>query len=152
MNKKLLIDNLLIHFKPQELLCPHTFDIYGEQGLQFLDEKILHTLYILRNDIFSLPLFLNNYHISGPYSQRGLRCGFCSIVQDKVKQKILYLSGHILGQAFDFDILHLSADRARSIIVLKQELLPYPVRLELNVNWVHIDTIDNYRGVRVYTY
>ena len=152
MNKKLLIDNLLIHFKIQELVCPHVFEIYGDQSWQFLDEKLLHTLYTLRNDIFSLPMVCNNYHTAGAFTQRGLRCGFCNIVQDKVRKKILYLSAHIFGQAIDFDILHLPADRARAIIMLKAELLPYPVRMELNVNWVHIDTFNDLKGVKVSTF
>jgi hypothetical protein len=152
MNKKLCIDNLLIHFKIQELVCPHVFEIYGDQSWQFMDEKILMTLYTLRNDIFSLPMVINNYNSGGPFTQRGLRCGFCPIVQDKVKQKTLYLSGHIFGQAIDFDVLHFSGDRARQMIWLKEELLQYPIRMELNINWVHIDTFNNLHGVRIYTY
>jgi hypothetical protein len=152
MNKKLLIDNLLVHFNIRELVCPHVHEIYGDESWMFLDEKILHTLLVLRNDIIKMPMTINNYHIRGPFTQRGLRCPFCQLVKDKVTANQLYLSPHTMGQAYDFDVLTIKADRARQFIYMHSEELPYPIRMELNINWVHIDTFNNSKGVRIYTY
>ena len=36
----------------------------------------------------------------------------------------------------------MTAQQVRDFIVKNQDKLPYPIRLEGGVNWVHIDTYD----------
>ena len=74
-------------------------------------------------------------------NQRGLRCNLCPIVSNK---QSLYLSAHILGKAGDFTVRGLTAKEARNKIIQNAYLLPYPIRMEKNVTWLHIDTLPQH--------
>ena len=43
------------------------------------------------------------------------------------------------GTAVDFDVQGMSAEEVRKWIERNKVLLPYPIRLEEGVNWVHLD-------------
>lgn len=73
--------------------------------------------------------------------QRGLRCNMCELVKEK---KNAYLSSHILGKAGDFTVKGLTAQEARSRIRNMANLLPYPLRMEGGVSWLHIDTLPQF--------
>lgn len=138
-----IINELKKYFSVKELVCKHTYEKFGESSWRFLDTTILHVLLILRKDIFKSPITINN---STSFTQRGLRCNCCQLVKDK---KSIYLSAHILGKAFDMDIKSFTAAQARTIIKQNEKLLPYPVRMEDGVNWLHIDTIDMGNGNKI---
>ena len=74
-------------------------------------------------------------------TQRWLRCNLCPIVANK---QSLYLSAHILGKAGDFTVRGLTAEEARNKIIQNAYLLPYPIRMEKNVTWLHIDTLPQH--------
>jgi hypothetical protein len=60
------------------------------------------------------------------------------------------LSAHCLGEGGDsvFSVnTGMTAAKARNLIRKKQHLLPYNVRIEKNVSWLHIDCFD--MGVKV---
>ena len=152
MEKSQIVDNLLMHFSVKELVCSHVYDIHGENSWLFLDEKILYILMILRNDVFKSPILINNWHTFGTFSQRGLRCPFCLLNLEKKAAEELYLSAHNFGQAFDFDVQNVSADQARRTLYFHYKELKYPIRLERNVNWVHLDTFNNLKGVGIYEF
>ena len=61
----------------------------------------------------------------------------CSLVAEKTRP---YLSAHVLGAAFDFDVEGMLAEETRQWIEKNKADLPYPVRLEKNTTWVHLDT------------
>ena len=83
-------------------------------------------------------------------TQRGLRCNLCPIVANK---QSLYLSAHILGKAGDFTVRGLTAEEARNKIIQNTHLLPYPIRMEKNVTWLHIDTLPQHNIVeKVYLF
>lgn len=67
----------------------------------------------------------------------------CSIVKSKTSP---YLSAHVLGRAGDFNVEGMSAEVARNKIVELEHILPYPIRLEKDVTWVHIDVMDFGQG------
>jgi hypothetical protein len=146
MTKRSLIENLMIHFNIRELVCPHVYEMHGFGSWLYLDVKLLWSLLALRVDILNLPLVINNYNINGSFTQRGLRCPFCPLVQEKLKDHTLYLSPHLFGMAVDCDIKGLSAGQARQIIIKNQKVLLYPGRIESNVNWLHFDVFDNSLG------
>ena len=90
-------------------------------------------------DLLGLPIYVNNWSRGGSLSQRGLRCNLCQLVKDKTDSDKLYMSAHSQGMGIDFDINGMSAKQVRNWIKEHQEELPHPIRVEEDVNWVHID-------------
>jgi hypothetical protein len=43
----------------------------------------------------------------------------------------------------------MTADEARQTIINHRDLLPYPIRLEKNVNWCHLDVEDMMNGQKI---
>jgi hypothetical protein len=74
--------------------------------------------------------------------QRGLRCNLCQLYLDKTNAGIIYVSGHGLARADDFDVKGYTAQQVRQYIIDHQAELPFPIRLEKNVLWVHMDSED----------
>ena len=57
------------------------------------------------------------------------------------------LSLHISGNALDFDVKGMSANAVRNYIIENQARFPYIKRLEKDVNWVHMDSLDTGKNV-----
>lgn len=139
-------------FSVKELVCKHVYERYGENAAMFLDEKLIETLNVIREQILCAPMTVNNWHAGGNFTQRGLRCNICELVKNKTDAGRLYLSAHMLGKAVDCSVEGMTAEEARRLIIDKQELLPYPIRLEDGVSWLHIDVYDNGKGEKVYLF
>ena len=137
MNRQQLIKEISAYFSVQELVCPHIFSKWGEASWQFLDTAFLETLLVIRRDIIRLPMLCNTSN----HTQRGIRCNRCKLVGEKSGP---YLSAHVLGKAGDFTIVGLSAEEARQRIIDNAALLPYNIRLEADVSWLHIDVLPQY--------
>lgn len=123
-------------FDVDELVCNHTCTKWGDKSWQFLDTSFLHTLLVIRRDILKVPMYCNHYK-AGTY-QRGLRCNMCNLVKTKGS---VYLSAHILGKAGDFTVQGMTAEQARQKIKSNAHLLPYPIRMEAGVSWLHFDVL-----------
>ena len=132
-----IIRELHQFFQVRELVCSHTHSKWGERSWQFLDTAYLHNLLVIRRDILQAPMTCNHTDAD----QRGLRCNQCKLVKEK---KGVYLSSHILGKAGDFSVKGMTAQEARSKIRNMAGLLPYPLRMEGGVSWLHIDTLPQY--------
>ena len=126
------------YFQIHELTCKHTFDKYGEKSWQFLDPRLVLTLDFIRGE-FNKPIEINNYYWGGHDTQSGLRCNLCTLVKKKTDAGKLYLSAHIQGMAADFSVKGMTANAVRTWLKQHEDRLPYPIRLEDGVNWVHID-------------
>lgn len=137
MTRDKIIRELHKFFQVHELVCEHTFSKWGERSWQFLDTAFLHNLLVIRRDILQLPMICNH----DGADQRGLRCNMCSLVFDKTG---VYLSSHILGKAGDFTVKGITAQEARSRIRNMAHLLPYPLRMEGGVSWLHFDVLPQY--------
>ena len=92
---------------------------------------------------------MNNWASGGRFKERGLRCNICEITKDKTTKNQLYLSSHCNGAGVDFDVKGMSASDVRLWVVANSVLLPYPIRLEQKVNWVHLDIYDMLNGHKV---
>jgi len=149
MTRLQIINELKNYFDIRELVCPHTYAKFGDKSWQFLDTESLHVLLVLRIDILKVPFTINNYHKGLDKTQRGLRCNICKLVRDKTLKNEIYLSSHANGAGFDIIPSGMTADQARKKIESRKALLPYPVRLERNVSWVHIDIYDYCNGNQV---
>lgn len=129
------------YFSLDEMVCPHVYSVYGHIAWQFFSPRLIITLDVLRKH-FEKPIYVNNWQIHGQFSQRGFRCIQCELVKKAVREKRMYVSPHMTGQGADFDVQGMTAEEVREWIVANSNLLPYPIRLENNVSWVHLDVRD----------
>ena len=60
------------------------------------------------------------------------------------------MSAHLLGKAVDFSVKGMEAEEVRLWIAKNGHLLPYPVRLESGVSWVHLDVYETDTDQKVY--
>lgn len=139
MKRSDIIENLKKYFHIKELVCPHTYKSFRERSWMFLATEALHTLLVLRTEILKVPLVCNTKTLT----QRGLRCNLCEIVKQKTMNDILYMSAHHNGMGFDLSSSKMTANEMRKKIKQLDWLLPYPVRIEADVNWLHIDCYDS---------
>lgn len=139
-----IIEALRKYFQVKELVCPHCLAKWGEKSWQFLDTNLLHCLLILRETVIAKPMIVNG---SG-YTQRGLRCNMCAIVEAK---QSIYLSPHIMGKAVDFTVRGMTAEAARTEIKKHGNLFPCKVRIERGKSWTHFDVLPQY-GIKDQVY
>lgn len=135
MTRQEIITELKKYFDIKELVCNHIYSKFGTQSWMFLSTQLLHTLLVLRSDILNIPMVVN----TDTLKQRGMRCNMCTIVKSKTSA---YVSSHATGNGIDFSSSVKSAEEIRQIIKDNQDKLPYNIRLESDVNWVHIDVYD----------
>lgn len=134
----MLLDKIKKYFGIKELVCKHIYERHGSAAWTFFDPRLLETILFIRENI-GRPIYVNNWSRGGNLSQRGLRCNLCQLVKDKTDLDKLYMSAHGQGMGIDFDIDGMSAKQVRNWIKEHQEELPHPIRVEEDVNWVHID-------------
>lgn len=144
MTRDEIIRELHKFFQIRELVCPHTHSKWGERSWQFLDTAYLHNLLVIRRDILKAPMICNH----GNQLQCGLRCNRCGLVSQKDS---VYLSSHVLGKAGDFTVKGMTAQEARQRIKDNAHLLPYPIRMEAGVSWLHFDVLPQY-GINAKVY
>lgn len=154
MNRESILKELKKYFKVQELVGRMTYRIHKDRAWKFFSTEALQMLLILRKNI-NAPITINTWHKGGKFSQRGLRTNIQNIFRQMFKTGRLYLSGHVLGEAFDLDVKGMTASQVRSWILYNQDLFPFKIRLELNKNgkeitWVHIDCIQESKNPKVY--
>jgi hypothetical protein len=145
MTRKEIISEVSKHFYITELVCDHTWNKFAGLSWQFLDTELLETLLVLRTRIFKVQMNIN----FDQFHQRGLRCNICQLVKDKTNNNQIYLSAHCNGAAFDADVLGLTAEQARQKIRDNASLLPHPIRMEKDVNWLHVDIYDSLNGQKI---
>jgi len=135
------------YFKIKELVGGRTYRVHGERAWKFLDYRLLYALLIVREGI-GKPMRVNY----GNKQQRGLRTTAQQIVKNKVYQNKLYISAHLLGKAVDFDVKGMNAEQVRDWIRRNIHLFPFKIRLEKNVNWVHLDVIFDETKPKLYEF
>ena len=87
-------------------------------------------------------MIINSY--DNNLTQRGLRCNICQLCKDKTSSNKIYISSHSLGKAIDFTVNDMSAEEVRNLLRSNIDKFEYPIRLERDVDWNHIDsyTVD----------
>lgn len=139
------------YFDIQEFVCQHVYDKYGLFAWNFFDPRLIITLNTIRDRI-GKPIYVNNWQIHGDKSQRGLRCPQCEIVKGYFEKGVLYMSGHPLGKAADFEVQGLIGQEVRDWIIKNKNWWPYPIRIEKDTSWVHLDVFDNDKDLKVYEF
>lgn len=151
MKREDIIKALKEYFDIRELVCPHMYNTYGESRCwQFFTTPYLHTLLVIRRDILKVGMTSNNWHKGGSRSESGIRCNLCSIPKAKTLKGLIYMSAHCLGEALDSILTKMTAEEARKKIVAEKDKLPYNIRLEDGVSWLHFDIYDT--GNKVYLF
>jgi len=133
------------HFQLHELVCDHIYKKYGQQAWQFIDPRLKITIDWIREHI-SRPVYINNYEWGGSQTQSGVRCNLCQLVKTKTDKRQVYMSAHCTANAVDFSVKGMEAEAVRNWLV--NQTLPYPIRLEAGVDWVHLDCRN--AGQKVY--
>lgn len=130
------------YFKIEELVPKDVVNRFGQRSWFFLDTNLLQLILLLRTKILKVPMICNDYIFGGKNQQRGLRANTSDLVKSKSG---LYLSAHIFGKATDFVFnpkLDMNAEKARKLIIEKQNEIPFNIRMEENVTWLHVDVFD----------
>ena len=134
------------YFELYELLPPelYTYDMMvSEQARErafanYFDAKLLITIDIIRGEIVKAPLICNTWYQDGNRKNSGFRTQQCSVGAAQ--------SQHKLGKAVDLLSNKYTAEEMRQMILTNQDKLPYPIRMEADVTWLHIDTKNRDRG------
>jgi len=144
------------YFDIKELVSPFVHKIFGERSWKFLCPRALETLLIIRKNI-DRSITVNDWAWGGKFTQRGLRSNLGYIFLKMFKRGKLYLSGHVLGRAFDFDVKGMTAIEVRQWIVDNEKLFPHKLRLEWKmkgkeIRWVHLDLIWEKKNPHIYKF
>jgi hypothetical protein len=135
MDRNKIIEELKLYFTTDELVSEVDYLTYQNKDdiWNLFTIEILATLLFLRKSI-NKPFTINDWSYSKnkkKYNWRGYRSDKCT---EGAKQ-----SQHRFGNAFDIIIKGMTADEARKCIVSIKDELPYPIRMESGVSWLHID-------------
>ena len=129
------------YFKIQELVSKAVYEKYGEKSWEFIDERLIKTLDLLREH-FNKPITVNNWIFGGNLHQRGLRANKDEIVKNKSDY---YISQHCLGKAVDLNVKGMTAQEVYEDILKNKGKFPLIARIENIKNtptWVHIDVAN----------
>jgi len=131
------------HFKIYELTDPVTYKAYGEQAWDFFTDEILMSIDGVR-DFFGVSVTANDWYWRGNLQWRGYRPKWCQIGATR--------SQHRICNAVDCDIKGISAEHARQEIVANKDdpRLQHIMRLEGEVNWLHLDCKPTENRIRVF--
>jgi len=123
----------LVNFIIQEFVPRDVYKIYEERSSIFIDTRVLWTADAIR-DYFNSKVFINNWCFGGKLQYRGFR-PHNSVVGSLYSQ-------HRFGRAIDFDIEGVPAEQVRIEIINNRghPAFQFIRGIELDVDWVHIDT------------
>lgn len=124
------------YFKTHEVVCPHILGRFGDEAWRFFDPRLLEVIGWLRTAL-NREFLANNYNLA--LKQRGLRCNLCRLVGSKTHKRVCYMSAHVLGAALDFNVEGMTTSEVHEWLYEHALELPYPIRLEKHVRWVHLD-------------
>mgnify|MGYP002628906326 FL=1 len=123
----------LNYFKPYELVPPETHEKYGDKAIRYIDPRLIANLNAIR-DYLGVPMVINDYEWGGKRKSSGLR-----LPGDSYHS---VYSAHSFGMAFDA-VGNFDYDQLREDIISKKEIIvPHPCRLEMDINWFHIDVMN----------
>ena len=137
------------HFHIWELVSEKVYKKYGETAWSFFDPRLLGFIDWLRDGL-KRPITINNWDWGGEFEERGLRSNLDSIPYSYTEDGVLYMSAHCTGQAVDFDVKGMGAEEVRKWLRLNKYRTPYNIRIEKNVNWVHLDVRG--MGIKIYEF
>ena len=133
------LDKLKKYFSLTELFSQAVVDKYHEQSWSFLDARLVAVLVWLREGL-GCGLVCN----TKTQQQRGFRENTCNEVKVKHTDKnLIYCSAHCLGKGVDLNTSgnKYTAEQMREWVRKNIATCPYPIRMEKEVSWCHIDVM-----------
>lgn len=132
-------------FKPEELVSKKHFETFSNKSdiYELFDDKLKAVIEWLRNEL-DKPFIANDWSYSKAakvYNYRGYRWTDCKEGAPN--------SAHKQGMAIDIIIKGMTAKEFRIWIKEHANELPFPIRVEDGVSWVHID-VKAKEGYKVY--
>lgn len=138
------IDLRLRSYKPKwfgvkELISPAAWNKRQLKALYGIDARLLITMDTLRDilteiDPVKAALTCNDWSFGGKRKYSCLRLS--------TDPYFTQFSAHGRGQAADLISKHYTADELREIIIEHRDRFPYLTRMEIGVNWLHIDVFN----------
>jgi hypothetical protein len=105
---------------------------FGDKAIRYIDPRLIAVLNVIR-DYVGKPMTINNYKFGGNRTESGIRLGGGSHYRQ--------FSAHSFGMAFDA-VGDFDPDQLRLDIIEGRLVLPYPVRLEMGIGWLHVDVMN----------
>lgn len=146
MERASLLFEVKKFFALSELVCPHVLKRDGDKAWRYIHTDLLRVLLWLRVELLQVPLVCN----TNTLTQRGFRCNCCELVKSKTEKGTLYVSPHTLGMGVDLSSQWMTAEEMREKIKENAIFAPCNVRIESDVNWLHIDVLP--QDKRVYEF
>lgn len=141
-------------FKVQEVVSKKVYSKYGKKAWMFIDNNALLMLLELRKH-FNRPIMINNWHYGGILNERGLRTNVDPILYKKTKEQKMYISGHVLGKAFDITVKGLTSEEVVKEIIKNKDKFKFITRIEnpkSTPTWVHFDLIGTRINNEIYIF
>lgn len=132
-----------LHYQLYELVDETTLLTLGDSAWRLFDPYLLSTMDRIRNR-YNAPVTVNNWHSGGPYRFRGFRPSNCT--------EGAPLSAHRRGQAFDFDVQGMTAEKVRADILKNKGDIDFMFinAIEAGTNWIHISTENVPNRIKVF--
>lgn len=131
------------HFEIRELVTPEVYMTRGEAAWQLLDPRGLIALDALREKFG--PCTVNNWHLSGSYSESGLRSA--------TSETGARYSQHKYGRAFDCKFKDASPREVYDYLLARPDEFPEITvveDIEATPTWTHIDVRNaDWAGIKV---
>lgn len=140
-NESITLRTFKQYFDLREVVSKQVYERYGQQAWSFFDLRLLAVVVWLRQNL-GIPLVCNNWAKGGQLDERGFRANLDPTVASKTKAGKLYCTAHSRGQAIDLSSGKMTAEEMRRWIRQHREDLPFPIRMEKDVNWLHIDVAN----------
>lgn len=134
------------YFKLRELL-PKEIYKNEDEGWDLIDERLLITADIVRG-IVGVPLICNTWYTGGT---RGYSCARIPACKEYSKGSYHSVREDRKVMAIDVVSNIMSAEKMRQKIKENMDKLPYPIRIEKGVSWLHVDVAEK-KGYKVYEF
>ena len=129
-------------FSLAEFLTPEIYELHPENGIWFLDPRIITIAQFIR-DRYGKPVTINNYLDGGSYTNSGFRDPHCEIGAK--------LSQHKFGRAADFKVEDMDPEEIRKDIIRNFDQFrkfglttieaDTPTWLHADCRWTDLDTL-----------
>jgi hypothetical protein len=119
------------HYTAVDFIPRAIYEKMGQDALMLMHDEVLITMDDIWDHFYPKAITVNNYASGGQWEFRGFRPAYC----------IVGVAPHRMGYACDFDVEGMTADDARHEIIANRDKFKYITRMEMGVNWVHIDRL-----------
>ena len=120
------------NFSVQELVPQAFYERFGDSAIRYFDPRLLVVLGEIR-EYLDEPMTINNWSTEGQRNWSGLRTPGSPYFS--------LGSAHSWGMAFDAITDH-PASATREALLCGDLVLSYPVRIEMDITWLHVDVMN----------